>query len=165
MKTSELFIIVILSVILTFMATHVLAQQKYNKGEFLGASFDKMDADKDGKISRDEYLKTHDERFKKFDVNGDGYLTQEEVKETAGQMSEEAKKKAIQKAKMRFDAIDTDKDGKISKAEWMSAHPNRPEAETVFDEIDTDGDGYLTKKELKGVKGRLKEKRKKRNQN
>jgi Ca2+-binding EF-hand superfamily protein len=147
------------------MATNVLSQQKLNKGEFLGASFDKMDADKDGKISRGEYLKIHEERFDKFDVNDDGYLTEEEVKETTGHMSEEAKKKALQKAKIRFDSIDTDRDGKISKEEWISAHPDRPEAETVFDEIDTDGDGYITKKELKGIKGRFKDKRKKRNQN
>ena len=66
---------------------------------------------------------------------------------------------------MRFDSIDTDNDGKISKEEWISAHPDQPQAEAVFDEIDTDGNGYLTKEELKGTKGRLKEKRKKRYQN
>lgn len=41
----------------------------------------------------------------------------------------------------RFDAIDTDNDGKISKSEYM-AH-----CEKVFQMLDTNGDGVLTKQE------------------
>ena len=92
MNGSKLLISVILTVALIFVATNVLSQQRYHKGEFLGASFDKMDADDDGKISKDEYIKIHEKRFDKFDANNDGYLTKEEVIETTGQMSEEAKK-------------------------------------------------------------------------
>jgi hypothetical protein len=49
-----------------------------------GARFDNLDKEKAGKISR-EYYKTHqsdaaaaDERFLKWDINQDGFLTREE---------------------------------------------------------------------------------------
>jgi len=162
MNTSKLFVVVILTVLLVFMATYVLAQQRPSKGEFLDATFEAIDTDNDGKISRDEYMKISEERFDRFDINDDGYLTQEEVKETAADKSEELKKKAIQKAKIRFDSIDTDNDGKISKEEWISAHPNQPQAGEMFDQIDSDGDGYMTKAELKDIISKAKEKREKR---
>ncbi len=45
-------------------------------------SFQKMDADKDGKVSKEEFSKAHpgmkESTFSVLDKNGDGYLTQEE---------------------------------------------------------------------------------------
>jgi hypothetical protein len=55
-----------------------------------------------------------------------------------------------------FDAIDTDKDGKISKEEHMAKHEER------FNAMDTDNDGFLTKEEHRKAwekhKGAMKEK-------
>ena len=46
------------------------------------ASFDKMDADKDGKVSQEEFLKAHPgmkpEAFARIDKNGDKVITSEE---------------------------------------------------------------------------------------
>ena len=46
------------------------------------ASFDKMDADKDGKVSQEEFLKAHPgmkpEAFARIDKNGDKGITSEE---------------------------------------------------------------------------------------
>ena len=162
MSPSKLLIMVILTVVLVFMTTNVFSKKQLNEKEFLGASFNTFDADKDGKISRDEYLKFHEKRFKEFDGNADGYLTEEEVKNAGTQKSKKSKKskkKNAQNKKMHFGAIDTDDDLKISKQEWMAANPNRPEAEQVFDQIDTDKDGYLAKDEFKGFKKQAKEKK------
>jgi Ca2+-binding EF-hand superfamily protein len=166
MSASKPFVIVILTVVLVFMNTTGFSKkQQHNKGEFLGASFNTIDADKDGKISRDEYLKIHEERFNKFDGNGDGYLTEEEVKVTDTRKSKKSKRKTAQKGKMRFSVIDTDDDRKISKEEWITANPERPEAAQMFDQIDTDKDGYWAKKEFKDFKKQSKEKSKKNPQN
>jgi len=47
-------------------------------------AFDLMDTDKDGKISKDEYMafqaKISEAKFKKTDANSDGMLTKEEMK-------------------------------------------------------------------------------------
>jgi len=55
-----------------------------------------------------------------------------------------------------FDAMDTDKDGKISKAEHMAKHEER------FSAMDTDNDGFLTEEEYSKAwekhKGAMKEK-------
>ena len=165
MSVSKFFVMVILTVALVFVTTNAFSKKQLNKGEFLGASFKTFDADKDGKISRDEYLKIHEERFNKFDGNADGYLTEEEVKASGPQKSKKSKKKTATQAKMRFGAIDTDDDPRISREEWMSANPNRPEAAQMFDQIDTDKDGYLARAEFKGFKKQQKEKNKKGSQN
>lgn len=40
---------------------------------------DKMDADKDGKITKAEFDKKHQEKFTEMDRNSDGVLTKEEL--------------------------------------------------------------------------------------
>jgi Ca2+-binding EF-hand superfamily protein len=57
-----------------------------------------------------------------------------------------------------FEAMDTDKDGKISKDEHMAKHEER------FKAVDTDNDGFLTREECRKTreerKERMMEKRK-----
>ncbi len=42
--------------------------------------FTRIDANKDGKIDKDEWLKKDSERFSKIDANADGSITKEEMK-------------------------------------------------------------------------------------
>ena len=51
-------------------------------------------------------------------------------------------------AEDRFKAADTNKDGKLSKAEAQSGMPR---VYTNFDKIDTDKDGYLTLDQVKAA--------------
>ncbi len=51
----------------------------------------------------------------------------------------------------RFAAMDTDHDGRISKAEWLAAgHKERG-----FAMMDADGDGYLTVDEIKAGREKM----------
>ena len=43
-------------------------------------NFQRMDSDKDGKISLEEWIKHHNEMFKEIDTDGDSFLTQEELR-------------------------------------------------------------------------------------
>lgn len=47
-----------------------------------------------------------------------------------------------------FAAMDTDKDGKISKKEFVAAQKDASKAEGRFAQLDTDKDGFLTQAEM-----------------
>lgn len=69
----------------------------------------------------------------------------------AGKMAEGscgADKKAAE-GKGGMDDHDTDKDGKISRAEFTAAHPDKP---ATFDTIDTSKDGFIDAAEHKAHK-------------
>jgi hypothetical protein len=63
------------------------------------------------------------------------------------------------KAKERIDAMDTNKDGKISKEEFMASCKGT-NCSQRFDALDTNKDGYLTKEELQEKAASTKEKAK-----
>ncbi len=76
---------------------------------------------------------------------------------TAASTAEEGKKKkGGQKAKRTFEQVDTDKDGKISLAEFTTGMPSQEKATKIFGKKDKDADGYLTAEEYaaKGGKGK-----------
>jgi Ca2+-binding EF-hand superfamily protein len=64
------------------------------------ARFDLMDANKDGKVTREEYVKFQskrlEKRFNQLDKNKTGYVTKEEVEQLAEEASKKAKKSAKQ---------------------------------------------------------------------
>jgi hypothetical protein len=53
----------------------------------------------------------------------------------------------------RFDAMDTNKDGKLSKDEFLAAPHQRGNPEEMFKAMDVNGRGYLTKDEFCSGKG------------
>jgi len=44
-----------------------------------GRGIERMDADKDGKVSREEWVAYYTERFESTDTNGDGFVTEKEM--------------------------------------------------------------------------------------
>ena len=62
----------------------------------------------------------------------------------------QALKDQIRKARRKFDAADQDKDGKMSRGEYvLFQHPEEAEfmeriaVEEIVDEVDKDGDGWV----------------------
>jgi hypothetical protein len=53
----------------------------------------------------------------------------------------------------RFDALDTNKDGQLTKDEFLAAPHHRGNAEQMFQTMDVNGRGYLTKDEFCSGKG------------
>jgi Ca2+-binding EF-hand superfamily protein len=94
------------------------------------------DTNGDGMISREEAaaLPKIAQNFDAIDANHDGQITREELRAY------------FQKARAdHWKKIDTDGDGRISKAE---AQANAPRLAAHFDQLDANGDGYLTPEEL-----------------
>lgn len=83
-----------------------------------GAMLANMDANKDGKVSKQEFDQAHQARmaemFGYLDANGDGFITDED--------------KALRRqkhAEAAFDRADANHDGSISKDEFTAARSNR----------------------------------------
>lgn len=97
-------------------ASHLaLAQPGHDgPGGRQGAMMAKADANQDGKISKAELTAALNARFDKLDANHDGKLTEEDRA-----LNREA---WLDK---RFVAMDTDRNGQISKDEFKAAHKAR----------------------------------------
>lgn len=95
-----------------------------------GGYLNKMDQNKDGRVSRQESLNWAGGVFDKLDKNGDGSLKPDELE----QLDKSKREQFLQ-------AADLDQDGVILKEEFEKAVRNR------FSSMDKNGDGYIDKKE------------------
>ncbi|MDA0781062.1 MAG: EF-hand domain-containing protein [Rickettsiales bacterium] len=97
------------------------------KGGHYGKAYmmKEVDKNKDGEISKAEFLEAKEEKFKKMDANGNGKLTEEEIKsyhENKKEDRAEKKEDRMENREGKFEDIDTNKDGKISKDEMTEYH-------------------------------------------
>lgn len=125
----------------SLLAFPAMAQSKADE------NFSKIDTNKDGKISAEEYAAAAKARFDKLDKNKAGKIviadqmkTPTKARGHATALAEAAMgmlkamdtngdgivtaEEYAAAAKARFDKMDTNKDGFISKEEWNSAHRN-----------------------------------------
>ncbi len=77
----------------------------------------RADADRDGRITQAEFVQARVQRLTAMDANNDGSVTAEE--RAAGKQAQRAERVAA-----RFDRLDTDRNGSISRAEF-EARPER----------------------------------------
>jgi hypothetical protein len=97
--------------------------------------FNRLDTDKDGKISQQEMKVGRIAHFKEMDKNGDGMVTKEEHKAFVFAKMEPRLDK-------RFQKMDTDNDGEISAEEFAAKKQARH-----FNRMDVDGDGMISRDE------------------
>ena len=99
----------------------------------------KLDANKDGRVTPDEIKPRMLKRFAGFDANGDKAVTAQEF--------EALLQKRIEQRRVRYFALmDANKDGTITQAEFDRV------ADDMFDKADTDHDGGVNLAELKVFK-------------
>jgi Ca2+-binding EF-hand superfamily protein len=107
------------------------------------------DTNGDGKISKEEMSAAHstrvEERFARLDLDKDGFVTSEELK----QAKETRHGDLRGKLEERFKTADANGDGQISLDE---AQANLPRVAEKFSEIDADQNGSLTREELRNAR-------------
>lgn len=127
--------------LLILLSTPTLAQMR---GEGI---FERSDINKDGTVTRDEFIAARADQFAKFDRNSDGSIDSNDVPQRLA-------KRRQQNGGGDFMAgqFDADGDGKVSKEEFI----NGPTL--AFDRADKNKDNVLDAKELAAAKDAAKAK-------
>jgi Ca2+-binding EF-hand superfamily protein len=149
-NTKKLAIALITSVGLSSaaLASVAFAHGGHMRGHMRGELFEKIDANKDGKVTLVEAKAAEKARFTAIDTNKDGRLTTEELQAHRASKhgdkpanTERANKRKEHGAKF-FANIDANGDGAIDAAESAA------KAEKMFTRMDDNGDGVVTKDEI-----------------
>lgn len=93
------------------------------------------DVNRDGLITRAEFIDARRARFAKMDRNGDGYFSDDDLPRIV-------RKRAGEKLDRAMQGLDENRDGRLSRAEFVNG-PAR-----LFDFGDRDGDGAIDRSEL-----------------
>lgn len=104
-----------------------------------------LDADHDGRISRDEHLASVHGMFGRMDSDRDGYVTVEEMDEIRRNIHGEDRSSS----QAELSKVDGDGDGRLSAEEHAKS------TQVEFERMDRDHDGYLTVPELEAVQSGL----------
>ena len=107
------------------------------------AMFATLDADKDGKVTKDELLAHRRDRAAAIDVNGDGQISLDEFTAAVAAMPGRRAPDA-DAVKERFADRDLDGNGQLTAAEMMM--PGMPLR--MLDRFDADGDGAVSHDEM-----------------
>ncbi|OED47049.1 calcium-binding protein [Rhodobacteraceae bacterium (ex Bugula neritina AB1)] len=106
-------------------------------------SFEEIDADGNGEITKAEIQAMKKARFSKADADGDGKVTLEE-------MQARAQERANKRAARMLERFDTDGDGALSAEEL----PQPRRAGRMFDRLDADDSGGISKEEFEEARKR-----------
>lgn len=109
-----------------------------------GQLMDRMDANKDGTITKEEFSAARAEMFAKRDRNADGYLD-------ANDVGKRARRRGGERMAEARERLDTDNDGRISKDEFVNADS------PIFAAADKDANGVLDAQELADAKAKMQE--------
>ncbi len=111
-------------------------------------SFETLDTDGDGQITKEEMQARGQARFDAADSNGDGLLSQDELNAAATARAQDRVSGMIER-------FDTDGDGALSRDEM----PRPKRGERMFDRIDADNSGGISEEEFAEAQKRHKARR------
>ncbi len=100
-------------------------------------TFEQIDTDGNGQITREEMQSIVPNRFSATDTDADGFLTTAELEMAAME-------RAKQRVAEMMERMDADGDGKIALAEMKA----RRDPSRMFDRVDSDSDGTISQAEF-----------------
>jgi len=128
-----------------------------------------LDANHDGRVSKDEFLAGAKKRFAKADANRDGVISAQEAKaaklalqekQAKAEARRQAKgapvkraKKGGKPAKPYLSTLDSNKDGRVSQKEYLARR------EKTFKSMDLNRDGVVSREEARSAKKQAQERR------
>src|SRR5512132_3984217 len=115
-------------------------EQNDNRRDGKEMRFRGMDTDNDGVITREEW-RGNDESFRQHDTNHDGVLSGDEVWVPAGRADETPDRSRREQRAARFERIDRNGDGRISRPEWTGTR-------AMFDRMDRNRDLFISRDEF-----------------
>jgi hypothetical protein len=132
----------------------VLAQQGPMDGSRMGPgmgprmSFEELDANGDGQITKDEMQAQAQARFKAVDTDGNGAISLEE-------MQAQARQRADAHAAEMFKQMDENGDGMISPDEMKGPRRADEMMDRMFSRADADKSGGISKEEFDAAQARM----------
>ncbi|HAV07821.1 MAG TPA: calcium-binding protein [Rhodobacteraceae bacterium] len=119
------------------------------RGGQMMPNFSSLDADKDGKITKEEMMAQHAARFTEMDADKNGTLSAEEL---AAAHVARAQTKAAEHAARMLEKRDANKDGVLSADELS---PKEDRMAKMFARMDADSDGAVSEEELTKMQERM----------
>ncbi|MEL7026781.1 MAG: EF-hand domain-containing protein [Pseudomonadota bacterium] len=114
--------------------------------------FSDLDASGDGILTVEDFEARQDARFAEMDANGDGSVD-------AAEFAAFAAAQASERAAERFDRLDADGDGLLSR-DVLEARQSRGRGiERMIERFDTDGDGGLSEAEFDTAREEMRDRR------
>ncbi len=142
MSTKKSITLLALSTLLIgSLSTMAIAKGMGDHGPMHMLNFEEIDADKDGKVTEEEFAAFRVAEFAKADTNADGQISAEEL--AARHIAEVTSRAAEMSAKM-IERMDEDGNGQLSPEEMQDG----PRPVSLFERADADGDGALTQAEV-----------------
>ncbi len=132
----------------------VLAQQGPMDGSRMGPgmgprmSFEELDANGDGQITKDEMQAQAQARFKAVDTDGNGTISLDE-------MQAQARQRADARAAQMFKQMDENGDGALSPDEMKGPRGTDDMMDRMFSRADADNNGSLSKQEFDDAQARM----------
>jgi hypothetical protein len=120
-------------------------------------NFSEMDANSDGKVTKEEIAAHRTAMIAAIDANGDGNITADEL---MAMREQQAEQRATDRAAKMIERLDADKDGKLSVAEMTAGADHGGRGDKMFDRVDTDKDGAISQEEADVAKAKMEERMK-----
>lgn len=139
----RIYLVAALAVAVT-LPSMVYASMDRKEGPRLNVEqmFEKHDANKDGKLTKDEMPEKALRMFDRVDQNKDGAVTKAEAEAAQEKFQKKRHERHGKFQAKMMEKFDTNKDGQVSQAEFTDFSMKK------FKEIDADGDGNVTQDEM-----------------
>lgn len=111
-------------------------------GLMANLAFGRLDANGDGMLDAAEMREARVQRFERLDADRDGLLTEAELTAPAGRLQQKAAAAETVLAD-RFEGMDGNGDGKVSREEFLAAA-----SPALTAQIDGNGDGLISRSEF-----------------